>query len=106
MSLKKSISYVWFILISLPLLLILLSVFRTGTIDDTLINNDLISSIAFSPFKDLLINFLDLFGITPSGYLLLVVNYFSYLLLMLAINLIFKIFSFFFTLGIERSKPL
>lgn len=98
LKIRKSLNYLWFILLIFPLLLIGLSVFRTGTLDTSTITNDVISTIAFSPFQNVLLETLEVFSIVPTGYLLLVVNYFSYLMFMLLVQLIVKLFSWLFTL--------
>lgn len=98
MTMKKSINYIFFVLCLFPLLLIALSVFRSGNLDLSVINNETINSIAFTPFSSVIIDMLNVFNVTASGYLLLIVNYFSYLIFILLVYLVFKLVSWLLTL--------
>lgn len=104
MSIKKCLSYVYFILLALPLLLLLLAVFRSGDITIVSTEVDLLNTITFTPLYNAVVGALDVFDITLSGFLDLVVRYFSYVVLFLVIHLIISFFTFLLTLFDGRSK--
>lgn len=104
MSIKKSLSYVYFLLLSLPLLMLLLAVFRGGDITIISTNSDLLNTITFTPLYNALISALDIFEITLSGYLDFALRYFSYIVLFLCVRLVICFFTFLLTLFDSRTK--
>ena len=104
MSIKKALSYSYFLLLIFPLALLLFAVFRVGDITILTTNSELINTITFTPVYDVLVDAFNTFDITFSGFMDLVVRYFSYVVLFLIIHLVVSLFTFLLTLFDARSK--
>lgn len=103
-SVKKSVSICWFVLLILPLAVLLLSVVRDGSFSIDILTSSAVQSMSFAPFYNMLVELLDVFDIVPTGYLQFALYYCSWLLLLLLVNLVFKMFSFFLTCVTDRGR--